>query len=72
MGRAYDRQLDDMVLEFEFEGDKIVDKQTRSEWDLEGNALSGKLLGEELSRITYDPGFWFEWVAFHPETELYK
>jgi len=72
MGRAYDRQLDNIVLEFEFEGDKIVDTQTRSEWNLEGNALSGKLQGEKLSRITYDPGFWFEWVAFHPETELYK
>ena len=24
--------------------------------------------GEQLKRIPMEPGFWFEWVAFHPDT----
>jgi hypothetical protein len=28
--------------------------------------------GKQLTRIHFDEGFWFEWVAFHPKTELYS
>jgi hypothetical protein len=28
--------------------------------------------GKQLTRLPFDEGFWFEWVAFHPKTELYK
>jgi len=27
--------------------------------------------GTQLTRMPMDPGFWFEWVAFHPETQVY-
>jgi hypothetical protein len=27
--------------------------------------------GKHLSRLPFDEGFWFEWVAFHPETDVY-
>ena len=50
---------------------KILDKQTESEWNLEGIVISGDFNGKQLKRIVYDPGFWFEWAAFHPDTELY-
>ena len=41
-------------------------------WDVEGTAISGELKGLQLDRLTYDPGFWFEWVAFHPDTLVYE
>lgn len=72
MSRAFDRTMDGQILDFEFLNNKIVDKQTNSEWNLEGLAVSGPLQGMQLSRVVFNPGFWFEWVAFHPETEIYQ
>jgi len=72
MGRAFERTVGEQSLEFEWSKDVIIDKQTQSQWNIEGKAISGPLEGEQLKRIVYDPGFWFEWAAFHPETELYE
>ncbi len=71
MGRAFERTVGEQSLEFEWSENVIKDKQTQSTWDLEGKAISGPLEGKQLKRIAYDPGFWFEWAAFHPETEIY-
>jgi hypothetical protein len=73
MARVYDPVVDGQILEFNYTiKDKgFVDKQTRSIWNFEGNAISGHMKGKQLTRIPFDEGFWFEWVAFHPKTELY-
>jgi len=68
---AFDRVVDKQVLEFALDGDTIVDKQTGTRWSLEGTAISGALEGKQLKRLPFNPGFWFEWVAFHPATEVY-
>jgi hypothetical protein len=71
--RLFDRALDDgAVLDFQYQDGKIMDKQTSSVWDFNGRAIEGPLKGKQLSRLPFDEGFWFEWVAFHPETELYS
>jgi len=69
--RAFDRSVNGQVLEFEYLNGKWIDLQTKSEWNYEGIAISGEMNGIELNRIPFDPGFWFEWVAFHPKTEVY-
>jgi hypothetical protein len=69
--RAYERVVDGQILEFTLEGQKIKDRQTSSEWTFEGLAISGPLQGKQLNRLPFNPGFWFEWVAFHPKTEVY-
>jgi hypothetical protein len=73
MVRVYDPVVDGQILEFNYNiRDKgFVDKQTRSMWNFEGNAISGHMKGKQLTRIPFDEGFWFEWVAFHPKTGLY-
>lgn len=71
MARAFDRTVDGKVLDFEYQDGRMADRQTGSTWDFEGVAVDGKLKGEKLTRLPFDQGFWFEWVAFHPETELY-
>ncbi|NOJ26418.1 MAG: hypothetical protein DA330_00185 [Nitrososphaera sp.] len=58
-------------MEYDVNTSKIFDKQTGSEWNFDGLAISGGMKGEQLTRIPFDEGFWFEWVAFHPETKLY-
>jgi hypothetical protein len=69
--RAFDRTLNGEILEFEFVDDKILDTKTKSEWNYDGVAISGPLEGNKLIRMSIEPGFWFEWVAFHPQTEVW-
>ena len=71
--RAFDRTVDGQILSFEYDADsdKIFDTLTNSEWNYEGLAVSGDYAGTQLQRIVYSPGFWFEWVAFHPDTLVF-
>jgi hypothetical protein len=74
MARVYDPVVvDGQILEFNYtiKNKNFVDKQTRSMWNFEGKAISGQMKGTQLIRLPFDEGFWFEWVAFHPKTELY-
>ena len=69
--RAFERTVDDNVLDFVFSDNKITDLQTNSEWNYDGLSISGEHKGTQLQRIPIEPGFWFEWVAFHPKTLVY-
>lgn len=71
MARAFNRVVDGMILEFEYVDDKIIDTQTNSQWNLEGEAIEGQLIGKKLEREVFNPGFWFEWIAFHPDSLVY-
>ena len=70
--RIFDRRALDMTLEFEVVDGSIIDTQTKSVWNYDGISISGELEGNKLERLASSPGFWFEWVAFHPETLLYE
>ena len=72
MARPYDRSVDGLVLDFEYDGGKVIDTQTSSIWNFEGEAIEGEMKGKQLIRLPFDEGFWFEWVAFHPETSLHN
>jgi hypothetical protein len=74
MVRAYNPMVDGQVLEFSYNPkvQNFVDTQTGSVWNFEGKAVNGQMKGKQLTRLPFDEGFWFEWVAFHPETELYQ
>jgi len=69
--RAFERTINGMVLDFEYMDGKIFDSQTNSEWNYDGLSVSGEYQGEQLERMPIEPGFWFEWVAFHPQTLVY-
>ena len=69
--RAFERTVDGQVLDFQFIDGKIIDVQTKSEWNYDGLSISGINEGKQLKRMPIEPGFWFEWVAFHPETLVY-
>ena len=69
--RAFERIVNDVQLDFVFNDGKILDVQTNSEWNYDGLSISGKYQGEKLHRMPIEPGFWFEWVAFHPETLVF-
>lgn len=61
-----------MILEFELVGRKIVDKETKSTWNFQGEAIEGKLKGERLTRPEYLELYYFAWKGFHPNTKIYK
>ncbi len=69
--RAFVRIVDDNILDFAYENGKIFDSQTNSEWSYDGLSISGTYHGKQLERLPIEPGFWFEWVAFHPQTLIF-
>jgi hypothetical protein len=71
MVRAYDRVVDGQTLELQRDNGNIIDL-TGSVWNFDGEAIEGEMKGKQLTRLPFDEGFWFEWVAFHAETELYS
>ena len=66
------RQAGGLELEFELQGDGLVDAQTGSLWELaRGVAVDGPLRGEVLQRVPYTTAFDWAWKDFFPHTEFY-
>ena len=75
MARVFDPNVDGQTtLQFEYnaKNNTFIDKQTQSQWNFDGMAIEGQMRGNQLIRLPFDEGFWFEWVAFHPTTELHN
>jgi hypothetical protein len=74
--RAFERRLDGKDLEFFARPGqtplRLVDAQTGSEWSFSGKASSGELAGRSLLKIAVLPDYWFDWKAYHPDTETYQ
>ncbi len=73
MVRLYNPLIEGQTLDFQYNAsaNKIIDKQTGSEWNFDGVGVSGQMKGKNLTRLPFDEGFWFEWAAFHPKTLIY-
>ena len=69
--RVFERIVDGEILDFVYSDNKILDSKTNSEWNYDGLAINGEYAGKQLNRIAIAPGFWFEWVAFHPNTLIF-
>lgn len=69
---AYDRRLDGRTLTFEVRDDRLVDRETGSEWNLFGRAVVGELAGRQLAIPPSGVHFAFAWLAFNPESEIYR
>lgn len=62
--------VDGVTLEFDVDGERFVDRQTASTWNIEGVAVSGALEGTQLERVPHLDSFWFAWSSYWPETKL--
>lgn len=69
---VFDRHLEDRVLTFEHRDGRFRDRETGSSWNLAGAAVSGPLEGKRLTPIPHGNHFWFAWVAFRPDTDLWR
>ena len=72
-GIVYDRHVNGQKLTFEeVDGFVITDLETKSTWDgFTGIAIDSPLVGQQLERIKSTASFWFGWVDFYPDTEVY-
>lgn len=69
---AFSRQLDDQTLTFTVREGDIFDEETGSRWNILGEAVAGPLEGSQLTEVVAVNHFWFSWVAFKPDTEIYQ
>ena len=69
---VFDRALNGEILEFEFDGQNIIDVGTKSEWNILGRAVGGPLAETQLVPVISIHHFWFSWAAFMPETRIYQ
>jgi hypothetical protein len=74
MVRVFDPIVNRQTLLFEsnFSTNTFVDKQTSSQWNFDGISIEGPMKGKHLLRLPIDEGYWFEWAAFHPGTQVYS
>ncbi len=69
---VFSRQLNDKTLTFTAQDGLFLDDQTKTTWDITGQAIEGPLKGEKLTPIAHGDYFAFAWLAFKPETEIYR
>jgi hypothetical protein len=50
----------------------VYDEQTGSVWNEMGEAVSGPLAGTQLTYLDSGVGEWYEFAAYHPETEIFE
>ncbi|CAN5158423.1 DUF3179 domain-containing protein [soil metagenome] len=68
---VYRRALGNRTLTFEADRGGFRDRETGSRWDLAGRAVSGPLRGRRLTPLAAGNHFWFAWVVFRPDTEVW-
>ena len=69
---VFNRVLEGKELSFERKKELFKDIQTNSYWDITGFCFKGKLKGKQLQIEPHSNHFAFAWLAFYPNTEIYK
>ena len=64
--------IDQQPLTFKRKNEVFIDNETKSKWDITGRCYDGKLQGKQLQIKPHGNHFAFAWLAFHPESEIYK
>ncbi len=72
----YSREVEGQSLTFEIVADgfpfSLIDSETGSLWDINGVATDGAMAGVRLEQIPAHNSFWFAWVTFWQETEVWR
>jgi hypothetical protein len=69
---AFERSLEDRVLEFALRDGRFVDTATRTQWNILGEAVAGPLKGKPLLPLDSGVHFAFAWLAFNPDSEIVR
>jgi hypothetical protein len=68
---VFDRRVDGRTLTFRGTAAGFQDRETGSRWDMAGRAVAGPLRGQRLRAVPHGNHFWFAWIVFRPDTELW-
>ena len=71
-GAVFDRRVGGQTLSFTKKHGLFVDRETGSLWNIFGVATSGPLKGKKLDRMVSGDFFAFAWMAFRPDTRIYR
>jgi len=63
-------EIDGKPLSFRKNGEKVVDRETGSTWNVLGIASGGPLAGKRLKPLDHGVYFAFAWLVFRPDTEI--
>ncbi|MDL2315868.1 DUF3179 domain-containing protein [Desulfovibrio sp. OttesenSCG-928-A18] len=73
--RIFDRRLPGLPpeepLSFIIFEDKLMDEQSRSEWDVTGKSSYGRLREKELSPVLAIDSMWFAWASFYRGSQIF-
>ncbi len=69
---AFDARVNGQTLTLKNANNQVVDEQTGSVWNAFGQAIEGKLKGQSMQQIDRGVHFAFAWLAFEPESDIYK
>ena len=67
---VFEPTVDGRHLTFKPRKNGFRDVETRSTWDVLGNATNGPLAGAKLTPVEHVDTFWFAWAAFLPDTRI--
>jgi hypothetical protein len=73
--RAFERTVDRRKLEFfqkTSQAFQLIDAETGSTWNFEGEAVAGPLSGKQLKKVFVLEDYWFDWRIYHPDTTVYE
>jgi hypothetical protein len=63
-------EIDGRSLTFDRDGDRFVDRETGTAWDIFGRGVTGALAGARLEAVDHVDTFWFAWAAYQPDTRI--
>ena len=69
---VYERTLEGRTLTFRFDTAHVTDRETGSVWNILGRATTGPLAGKSLTPVVATTSFWFAWVVYRPDTQVYQ
>ena len=68
---VFEATVDGRKLTFSSDGERTMDVETGSVWNIIGRAVEGPLTGTELTPVVHGDHLWFSWAAFKPDTLVY-
>ncbi len=69
---VFNAVVDGQYLSFRRKRGIFTDNETKSKWDITGHCFEGKLKGKQLKIEPHSNHFAFAWLAFNPDSEIYK
>ncbi len=70
--KVYDRQVGEVIIDFEKNKSDTTDNVTNTTWDLEnGVGLKGDMMGKTLQSVNFLNVYWFVWADYFHDTDVF-